>query len=80
MVEAGDLRDGPAVALTLGDLEVGVGVGRDLWQVRDAQDLVAAPKRPQPPSEGVAAATADAGVHFVEHERRASRPRPRALP
>ena len=40
-VEALDLGDRPAVAFALGDPEVGVGVGGDLGQVRDAQDLVA---------------------------------------
>ena len=69
-VEPLDLGDGPAVALALGDPEVGVGVGGDLGQVGDAQDLVAAGERPQAPPDRVRAPAADARVDLVEDERR----------
>ena len=65
-----DLGDGPAVPLALADPELGVGMGRDLREVRDAQHLVAAGQRPQAAPDRVGAAPADARVHLVEHEGR----------
>ena len=67
-VELLDLGHGPAVALALGDPVVGVGVGGDLGQVRDAQDLVASGEGPQAAPDRVRAAPADPRVDLVEDE------------
>ena len=49
---------------------MGVGVGRDLGQVGDAQDLVAPGQRPQAAPDRVRAPAADARVDLVEDEGR----------
>ena len=67
-VEVLDLGDGPAVALALGDPVVGVGMGRDLRQVGDAQHLVATREGPQAAPDRVGAPPADPGVDLVEDE------------
>ena len=58
----------PAVAFALGDPEMGIGVGGDLRQVGDAQDLVAPGERPQASADRVGAATADPRIDLVEDE------------
>ena len=69
-IEALDLGDRATVALALRDAELGIGVGGDLGQVRDAQDLVAAGQGPEAPADRVGAPAADARIDLVEHERR----------
>ena len=59
-----------AVAIPLGDADMRVGVGRDLGQVRDAQDLVATGEAPQAAPERIGAPPADTGIDLVEDERR----------
>src|SRR6185436_20362781 len=68
VIELFDLRDSPAVTLALGDPVVDVGVGGDLWQVRDAQDLVASGEGPEAATERIRAPPADARVDLVEHQ------------
>ena len=59
-----------AVRRALGDLPLLVGRGRDLRQVGDAHHLVPAAQLLQHPADDLRDAPADAGVHFVEYERR----------
>ena len=68
VVEAGQqgLR-APAPHL-LGNLEVRVGPGRDLRQVRDAHDLGAPAQRLQPGADGVGGCPTDAGIDFIEDQ------------
>src|SRR6478752_754425 len=61
-VELLDAGHRPAVAFALGDAEMSVGVGGDLWQVRDAQDLVSARQGPQAAPDRVGAPATDAGI------------------
>src|SRR6476659_6769700 len=67
-VEMLDLRDRPAVALAFGDPVMSVRVGRDLRQMRDAQDLVASGQRPQVAPDRVGAAAADPRVDLIEDQ------------
>ena len=69
-VEVLDLGDRPAVALSLGDPVVGVGMRGDLRQMRDAQHLVATRESPQAPTDRIGAPTTDARVDLVEDEDR----------
>ena len=57
-------------AHSLGDVQVRVGVRRDLGQVGDAQHLVVARQPPQAAAHRVGRAAADARVDLVEHEGR----------
>ena len=70
MVEGGNVRDRPTIAIAFGDPEVRVGVRRDLWEVGDDEHLVAPGKRPQASPDRVCAPPADAGIHLIEHEGR----------
>ena len=54
-----------------------LGERRDLRQVGDAEHLAAPRRAPQPLADRACRLAADAGVDLVEHERRATRPRPR---
>src|SRR6186713_1265581 len=64
-VQPFDLRDGAAVAFALRDPELDVRVRRDLGQVGDTQDLVAACERPQAAPDRIRAAAPDPGVDLV---------------
>src|SRR2546425_2712824 len=50
-IEAPDGRPRPPALDTLVDFEVRIGVGRNLWQMRDAQHLKRRCERPQPPPD-----------------------------
>src|SRR5688500_7689143 len=68
-VQALDRCRGAVAADVLLDAEVRGGPGRDLRQVRDAQDLEVPPERGEVLADDLGDAPADAGVHFVEDER-----------
>src|SRR6185295_13722438 len=75
LVEAADRRPRPSAIHTLVDCEVRIGVGGDLRQVRDAEDLERGAERTQLAADDVGDAAADAGVDLVEDQTRRRRAR-----
>src|SRR3954465_15250148 len=70
LVEGGDATHGHLTVARLHHPEVTVGVGGDLREVRDDQNL-RGPREPgQPPADAERRPPPDAGVHLVEDERR----------
>src|SRR3954447_15504947 len=70
LVEGGDATHGHLTVARLPHPEVTVGVGGDLREVRDDQNL-RGPREPgQPPADAERRPPPDAGVHLVEDERR----------
>ena len=63
-------RDRPAAELALRHRDLGVGVRRDLGEVRHAQDLVAPGQLGEVAADRHAGLAADAGVDLVEDQRR----------
>src|SRR5450759_3485849 len=68
LVEPFHTGHGAAVALTLLDPEVRVGVGGNLAEVGHAQDLMRAGQEPQAPPDGLRSAYADPVIELLEDE------------
>src|SRR5947207_11370287 len=78
LVEPADRRPGPPALDLFLDLEMGIRVGRNLRQVRDAEDLERRSERAQAAADDVRDTAADAGVDLVKDQpgrRGARRPR-----
>src|SRR5690348_12137216 len=70
MSQRGQRARGPFTVARFRNLEMMIGVRRHLRQMRDAQHLPARAQRLQHAPDRGGDGTADAGVDFVEHERR----------